>query len=308
MYLSLRSVRIHLGLFTSALLLTCFRTAWSHNGALDARGGHDHHSDRYGGYHFHEGLLAGQSFLSPELANAAFESAFKAAAADPDREVPLDDRVLSDFFPIGDYGSRVVNDVGYSISYNEEDEEVEWIIFKVSKVVRVLGREHKSSAFGSSSIVSQSFFLSQFSRQVAGFNVRIGMELENLTRDYARQNKSLIVVAGLMPRDDSSLSVSDTYFKILLDVREPNVEGLAFFVPPSEGPGRSLDEYVVSIDYVEQLTGIDFFAVLEDHVETQVEQRVNYRYWDMTGPPSLVDPISWGKIKIEEQRALELPD
>ncbi len=307
MYLLLGSVRVHLGLFVSALLLMCFRTAWSHNGALDAQGGHDHHSDRYGGYHFHEGLLAGQSFLSPELANAAFESAFKAAAADPNREVPLDDRALSDFFPIGDSGSQVVNDVGYSLSYSEENEEVEWIIFKVSKVVRVLGREHKSSAFGSSLMVSQSFFLSQFSRQVAGFNVRIGMELENLTREYARQNKSLIVVAGLVPRDDSSLSISDTYFKIILNIREPNVEGMAFVVP-SEDPGRSVDEYVTSIDYVEQLTGIDFFAVLEDHVEAQVEQRVNYRYWDMTGPPSLVDPLSWGKIKTEERRALELLD
>ena len=85
MYLSLRSVRIHLGLFASALLLTCVRTAWSHNGALDAQGGHDDHSDRYGGYHFHEGLVAGQSFLSPEFATAAFESAFEEAAADPDR-------------------------------------------------------------------------------------------------------------------------------------------------------------------------------------------------------------------------------
>ena len=100
-YLSLRSVRVHLGFSASALLLTFSRTAWSHNGALDAQGGHYHHSDQYGGYHFHEGLLAGQSFLSPELANAAFESAFKAAAADPDREVPLDDRALSDFFRSG---------------------------------------------------------------------------------------------------------------------------------------------------------------------------------------------------------------
>lgn len=306
MYLSLRSVRIHLGLFTSALLLTCFRTAWSHNGALDARGGHDDHSDRYGGYHFHEGLLAGQSFLSPERANVAFESAFK-EAADPNREVPLEDRALSEFFPIGDPSSQVVDDVGYSLSYREEDRGVEWIIFRVRKEVRVLGRQHKSSSFSANAIVSQSFFLSQFSRQVAGFNVRVGMELENLTRDYARQNKSLIVVAGLVPRGDSSPDASDTYFKVLLDVREPNVEGVAFVVP-SEDPARSVDEYVASIDHVEQLTGIDFFAVLEDRVETQVEQRVNYRYWEMTGPPSLVDPAPWGKIKADQWRILERPD
>ena len=306
MNLSLRSIRIHLGLFASALLLTCFRSAWSHNGALDSQGGHDDHSDRYGGYHFHEGLLAGQSFLSPELATAAFESALE-AAADPNREVPLEDRALSAFFPIGDPGSQVINDVGYSLSYSEENRGVEWIIFRVRKEVRVLGRQHKSSAFSANAIVSQSFFLSQFSRHIAGFNVRVGMELENLTRHYARQNKSLIVVAGLVPRDDLSPDASDTYFKVLLDVREPNVEGLAFVVP-SEDTARSVDEYVASIDHVEQLTGIDFFASLEDRVETQVERSVNYRYWDMASPPSLVGPASWGKIKMDERRILEMPD
>jgi len=123
--------------------------------------------------------------------------------------------------------------------------------------------------------------------------VRFGIELENLTRNYARQNKSLIVVAGPIPRtpfsDENALP--DTYFKVLLDVREPTVEGLAFVVP-SEDPARSVDDYVVPIDYVEQLTGIDFFARLEDHLETQVERHVNYRYWDMAGPPSLVNPAS----------------
>ena len=309
MYLSMRSIRIHLWLFACLLLLTCFRSAWSHsphnNGALDPQGGHDDHSDRYGGYHFHEGMLAGQSFLSSELATAAFESAL-AEAADSDREVPLEDRALSAFFPVGGRGSQVVNDTGYTLSYSEKSEQVEWIIFRVRKEVRVLGRQHKSSAFSANAIVSQSFFLSKLSRHIEGFNVRFGIELENLTRNYARQNKSLIVVAGPIPRtpfsDENALP--DTYFKVLLDVREPTVEGLAFVVP-SEDPARSVDDYVVPIDYVEQLTGIDFFARLEDHLETQVERHVNYRYWDMAGPPSLVNPASWGKVKIDKRRALE---
>ena len=64
-------------------------------------------------------------------------------------------------------------------------------------------------------------------------------------------------------------------------------------------------EGIAPRDYVEQLTGIDFFARLEDGIETQVERHVNYRYWDMAGPPSLVNPASWGKVKIDKRRALE---
>jgi len=295
MYWGLNSSWLTRHLVVSIFLLVCLNPVWPHDGDIDAQGGHDDHSDRHGNYHFHGGPLAGQSFLSEESATAALDDFYEGAGVDNyNRDEFLIDRELITYFPAVAERGQIVNHTGYSVYNSEKQDQAEWIIYKIEKVIRVLGRQDKSSAFSASAAMSESYFLPKMSTQISGFNWQMGRDLDATVREYARNHKSLIVVIGPVFR--AGLSIPDTYFKVLLDISEPTIEGLAFVVPSEDSVGR-MQDYAVSIDHVEQLTGIDFFVNLDNGLETRVESRINYSHWNIGITPSPVDPKTWGEIK-----------
>ena len=48
---------------------------------------------------------------------------------------------------------------------------------------------------------------------------------------------------------------------------------------PRENSDKPLYEFVVSVDEVEALTGIDFFPELEDTIENKLEASSSYKDW-----------------------------
>jgi len=51
------------------------------------------------------------------------------------------------------------------------------------------------------------------------------------------------------------------------------------FLVPHEDSNKPLFEFVVSVDSIESLTGIDFFPNLDDLVENEIESSKNYKDW-----------------------------
>jgi len=62
------------------------------------------------------------------------------------------------------------------------------------------------------------------------------------------------------------VSVPAYYYKVVVDLRPPGVEGIGFILPNGSA-NQSIGRYAVSIDSVEAFTGIDFFPVVADSVE-----------------------------------------
>ena len=62
------------------------------------------------------------------------------------------------------------------------------------------------------------------------------------------------------------MSVPAYYYKVVVDLRPPGVEGIGFILPNGSA-NQSIGRYAVSIDSVEAFTGIDFFPVVADSVE-----------------------------------------
>jgi len=176
MYSAIKSILIG-RVFAILTLVACFNPIWSHNGDKDSRGGHIDNSDRFGSYHFHEGPLAGQAFFSEELARASLEDYNRTSPnRNSDSVQLLKDKELSVFFPIASHGSQIIDYGDYSISSREKGEKLIWVVYKIFKEVRVLGRTDKSSAMSGSSKISESYFLPNIFSQIVGFNLRIGLE------------------------------------------------------------------------------------------------------------------------------------
>lgn len=134
--------------------------------------------------------------------------------------------------------------------------------------------------------MDETFLMSNISPQTYHFNGGIWRELEELTRDWARLNERLIVVSGpIFEKSRSSrigrnaVAVPDAFFKVLVDVDEPDLKGIGFVIP-NEKSDQPLTTYMVSIDEVEALTGLDFNAnLLTSALEDSLERAISKSAW-----------------------------
>lgn len=69
------------------------------------------------------------------------------------------------------------------------------------------------------------------------------------------------------------------YFKALLARAEKDWRAIAFRLPNVASPEGRWTDYSLSVDRLEELTGIDFFPALPDSIERRVESRVDAGFW-----------------------------
>lgn len=158
----------------------------------------------------------------------------------------------------------------------------------------------------------QTFYYSNMSPQLNDFNGGFWGKLEVRVQTWGRStadgvydkvyvtkggtlNKLLknfkgTTVNGGTPTTDANgftihgLACPEYYFMAVLSQKDDVFHAIAFLVPHKEGMTRNpssdeLKEYVVSVDKLEEETGIDFFCNLPDVLENEVEAAYNLNDW-----------------------------
>jgi endonuclease G, mitochondrial len=128
--------------------------------------------------------------------------------------------------------------------------------------------------------LKETFYMSNMSPQVPAFNRGIWSKLENQVRAWAETEGDLWVVTGPVLHNQNKLqkiganqiSVPLYYYKVILDAREPELKMIGF-VLPNEGSGKDLRSFVLTVDSIEALTGLDFFPMLPDELEERLESQ-----------------------------------
>ena len=78
----------------------------------------------------------------------------------------------------------------------------------------------------------------------------------------------------------NEVSVPEYYYKVVVDIKPPEIEGIGFILP--NGPAdQSIGRYAVTIDSVEAVTGFDFFPVVVDSVEEELERAISGEHWGL---------------------------
>lgn len=215
-------------------------------------------------------------------------------------------------------GEQVIEHTGYTLSYNEEAEQASWVAWCLTKdeVMSAVVerddnfREDRSVRTGSATLddyrgsgydrghmapaadfrwsaeaMSDSFYLSNMSPQVGALNRGFWASLEGMVRQMAVDNEMVYVVTGPVLTDgpyetigENEVAIPKQYYKVVLDYTEPEVKAIGFVVP-NEDCDEDVTYYVRSIDEVEELTGLDFYPLLPDEVETVVEADVDTSLW-----------------------------
>lgn len=133
--------------------------------------------------------------------------------------------------------------------------------------------------------LSESFYYSNMSAQVASLNRESWANLEDAVRYYVTKNNiPVFVVTGFVLSDDlpvidqspNKVSIPRWYYKVILDTMYWRGIGFVMENKKNEYP---LISYAVTIDSVERLTGLNFFPNLNKEIQDTLEARVDVHRW-----------------------------
>lgn len=156
----------------------------------------------------------------------------------------------------------------------------------------------------SSEALSESYFYSNMSPQLPEFNRKKWADLEGLLRGYINDHPEtqLYVVTGpilndSLPKQERSINgliIPKYYYKVALDLK--NQKAIAFIMP-NKDIKYPISSFSVSINEVEQTTGIDFFYQLSDSLEEALESQNYVIDWVPEKQKGDVKPISQPTLK-----------
>lgn len=135
--------------------------------------------------------------------------------------------------------------------------------------------------------MSESFFLSNMSPQAPGLNREIWQYLEGQVRTWADRFGKVYVITGPVlekPAEaydyigENQVSIPEFYYKVLLVPTHESLMSIGFIIPNKKCKDTFWD-YAVTIDEVERRTGLDFYSLLDDHLEDKLESEYALENW-----------------------------
>jgi endonuclease G len=140
----------------------------------------------------------------------------------------------------------------------------------------------------------ETFLMTNIIPQNPRVNRYLWKDLEQtVARRYGRYFSEVWVVTGPVfgksgRKLESGVPVPSAYYKIIADEHDGKLRTLAFLVEEDLPPYTRVRKRLVSIDQIENLTGLDFFPELPEAVQSQIESDPATRLW-----PSLVPAINY---------------
>ena len=207
----------------------------------------------------------------------------------------------------------IINHLYFSLSYQTEYKQAEWVSYQIFDSTAFGSTKRKnnfredpetkdielkpfyaksgydrghlcpagSMAFNSTAM-SESFYMSNMSPKVPGFNRGIWKKLESQVRTWGYQNHHIHVITGPILNQFIDtigiIPVPKRYFKVILDYQEPEFKAIGFVLENASSK-KPLKQFAVPVDSVESLTGIDFFNYLPDSIESDLEGDFNTKLW-----------------------------
>ena len=199
--------------------------------------------------------------------------------------------------------------IGYTVSYNNEYKTPYWVAWELKRS-ETKGDEERMSKFmpdpdlpepradhndytnsgydrghmapaadmkWSKQAMEESFYMSNICPQNQKLNRDDWGSLEDICRKWARKYGTVYIACGPIydkkrPKciGKHKVAVPDRFFKVVLIYNRKNPIAMGFLFD-NKPHHQALSKYMVSVDQVEEITGLDFFSRLPDSVENKIE-------------------------------------
>ena len=146
------------------------------------------------------------------------------------------------------------------------------------------------------------FLMSNIAPMQPVFNNGIWNELEQNVRDWARKYESIQVITGpLFTNAGEHIGHNDVlvpryFYKAVFTAHQDQPRVVAFLIDQQQSSFENLKDYVVSIDSLEMITGIDFFSNLYGDWEAEITLEKEAAY----------DPFVWPLNELWLQQRLDV--
>ena len=220
--------------------------------------------------------------------------------------------------PVGDRPIQILKNEGYLVGYDEEMQNPAWVAYHLKyrrggrtadrpdgfeaddrTRARVEHHDYTNSGYDRGHMAPnyaigmvygeaaqmETFLMSNIVPQLPDLNRGPWKEVEQLiANDYLEESEELWVITGPIYGEPvaelvSGVKVPTAFYKVVIDEIDGNVRFLAWVMPQAAGGAARLSSYLVSVDEIESVTGLDFFTLLNDGVEGQLESVKAVRMW-----------------------------
>lgn len=206
----------------------------------------------------------------------------------------------------------IINRTGYTLSYNQYYKNPNWVAWELTREEtkgeadrydkfmpdpnlpepRVVHKDYTKSGYDrghmapaadmkwSKQAMIESFYMSNICPQVGNLNRGDWNDLEELCRNWADKYGRIYIACG--PIFDSKspkrigvhkVAVPDRFFKVILIYNRKNPIAMGFIFK-NTAHSQDIEKYMVTVDSVENVTGMDFFSKLPDEIENRIESIV----------------------------------
>ncbi len=212
---------------------------------------------------------------------------------------------------------QVITHLGYTVSYNPMWKIPNWVAYELTssetrgevprvngflpdpqvRGTRVVHKDYSNSGFDrghmapagdmkwSEQAMRESFYTTNICPQNRNLNAGDWKSLEEQARDWAQRYGNVYIACGPIVSDNYTtigrncrIVVPEAFYKVFMRKKRSGWTTIGFVFPNKAG-SRPLMTYMHTVDEVEKLTGIDFFYLLPDSIESQVEADFNVIDW-----------------------------
>jgi len=138
----------------------------------------------------------------------------------------------------------------------------------------------------------ETYLMSNIVPQSKKLNQKLWQRLEEVATTYfTRYFEKVNVYTGPIYITstylDSGVRVPDSLYKIFFGIKNNKIKVLSFIMPQQVSGKESLSHYVVSVNDVENATGLDFFSYLSNSEQSSFENNVNLKPWNLVNLSNL---------------------
>lgn len=206
-------------------------------------------------------------------------------------------------------GGQIIKHTGFTLSYDADYKTPQWVAWKLTaekaagdvprknhfepdpdvRGAKAYHEDYTHSGYDrghmapagdmkwSEQAMKESFYTSNICPQNKNLNKGDWKDLEEMERTWATSYGEVSIAAGPIYTSSKperignhKVAVPDAFFKVLL-VGYPQSPKAYGFIFPNKAGTHPLTYYQLTVDEVEQQTGIDFFPALPDDVENKIE-------------------------------------
>jgi len=218
--------------------------------------------------------------------------------------------------PLSGVSEQIIKKKSYIVSYNKETKNPNWVAWHLTsehtdgtigrnnsfyededvQTPRANNEDYRGSGWSrghmcpagdnkwDAEAMRQSFSLINVCPQDASLNSGLWNSMEIECRNWARRFNDLYIVCGPVfykseheQIGSNKISVPEAFFKVVLCLNG-KPKGLGIVVKNDAGASKKNLSFN-SIDEVERITGIDFFPILPDGLEKEVESTLDMELW-----------------------------